>query len=145
MLITFGVLLIAFAFILRPLQKNPFFLIYMALMFGAAYFCEHIGYRFQPFSKQSFLMFIPWHIVLINFATFLAYKADKTAARQKAWRIPEKQLHLLEFLGGSPAAFVAQKLLHHKNKKTSFQIFFFFVLAFQIVIVYYVFRILNII
>ena len=140
MLLTFGAILIALMFVLRPLQKNAFFLIYFALMMGAAYFCEYRGFRFAPFSKQSLLMFVPWHFLFINLMTFAAYGADKRAAKQKTWRIPEAELHLLEFLGGSPAAFAAQKIFRHKTKKKSFQMFFLFVLALQIVIVYYVFK-----
>lgn len=145
MLITFAVVLIAVLFALRPLQKNAFFLIYFALMMGAAYVCEQIGYRTVPFSKQSFLFFVVWHFLLINAVTLMAYGADKRAAIRKTWRVPENQLHLLEFLGGSPGAFLAQKIFHHKTKKTSFRIFFFFVLAIQIVIVYYALRVLNVI
>lgn len=145
MLITFAALLIAVLFALKPLQKNAFFLIYFALMMGAAYVCEQAGYRTMPFSKQSFLFFVVWHFLLINAVTVLAYGADKRAAIKKTWRVAENQLHLLEFLGGSPGAFLAQKIFHHKTKKASFRIFFFFVLAIQIVIVYYALRILNVI
>jgi len=145
MLLTFGAILMALLFVLRPLQKNVFFLVYFALMMGAAYLSEYAGYRFTPFSKQSFLMFLPWHFLLINLITFAAYGADKNAAKKHAWRIPEAQLHLLELLGGSPAAFLAQKFFHHKTKKASFRIFFLFVLALQGIIIYYVFKILNII
>lgn len=144
MLPTFVAILAAMAFVLRPLQKNAFFLIYFALMMGAAYASEYAGYKFLPFSKQSFLMFLPWHFLLINLMTFVAYGADKRAAQNHTWRVPEVQLHLMEFLGGSPAAFLAQKFFHHKTKKTSFRIFFLFVLALQAVIVYYVLKVLNI-
>ena len=144
MLATFGAILIAMMFLIRPLQKNTFFLIYFALMMGAAFLTEYMGYKFLPFSKQSFLMFVPWHFVLINFVTFCAYGADKNAAQKNAWRIPEMHLHLLEFLGGSPAAYLAQRFFRHKTKKKSFQMFFLFVLALQALIVYYILRVLNI-
>lgn len=145
MLLTFSVLLMAMMFLIRPLQKNMFFLMYFALMMGAAYLSEYMGYRFAPFSKQSFLMFVPWHFLMINLMTFAAYGADKRAAKNHAWRMPEAQLHTLEFLGGSPAAFLAQKFFHHKTKKASFRIFFLFVLALQAVIVYYILKLLNVI
>ena len=145
MLLTFGAVLIALLFVLRPLQKNAFFLIYFALMMGAAYLSEYAGYKFVPFSKQSFLMFVLWHLVLINFVTFIAYGADKSAAKKHERRLPEAQLHTLEFLGGSPAAFLGQKFFHHKTKKKSFQMSFLFVLALQGVIIYYILKILNIV
>ena len=145
MLLTFGAILIAVMFLVRPLQRNPFFTIYFALMMMAAFLTEHAGYRFAPFSKQSFLIFLPWHFVLINLMTIVAYGVDKKAARKGQWRVPEMQLHLMELSGGSPGAFFAQKLFHHKTKKKSFQLLFWFVLAFQVVVVYYVLKILHII
>lgn len=145
MLLTFAALLIGIFFLIRPLQKNAFFMVYFALMMGTAYVLELKGFRFAPFSKQSFLMFVPLHLVFINLVTITAYGADKRAAKTKAWRVPEVQLHLLELLGGSPGAFVAQKMFHHKTKKKSFQVSFVFVLAIQVVIVYYVLKILNVI
>ena len=143
MLITFGAVLIAVMFLIRPLQRNAFFTIYFALMMGAAFLTEYVGYHFAPFSKQSFLMFLPWHFLLINFMTIVAYGVDKKAAQKGQWRVPEMQLHLMELFGGSPGAFLAQRLFRHKIKKKSFQISFLFVLALQIVIVYYVFKMLH--
>ena len=35
-----------------------------------------------------------------------------------------KTLHWLEFLGGWPGALIAQRVIRHKNKKTSFQVDF---------------------
>jgi len=145
MLLTFAVILIAVMFVVRPLQKNAFFMIYFALMMGAAYVLEMKGYHFRAFSKPSLLMFLPCHFVLINLMTIVAYGVDKNAARKGSWRVPEMQLHLLELLGGSPGAFLAQKLFHHKTKKKSFQLSFLFVLAFQVVVVYYVLKVLHVI
>ena len=143
MILTFAVVLIALMLVVRSLQKNAFFLIYFALMMASAYLLEQYGYRFKPFSKQSLLMFLPLHFVLINLVTVVAYFVDKNAAKKGAWRVSEMGLHLLELLGGSPAAFVSQKLFHHKTKKKSFQLFFLFVLALQLAIIYYVLKMLN--
>jgi len=145
MLLTFAVIIIGTLFALRPLQKNVFFLLYFALMMGCAYAFELKGFYFDPFSKQSLLMFLLLHSVLINLVTMMAYASDKKAAKKGDWRVPEIQLHLLELLGGSPGAFLSQKLFHHKTKKKSFQLSFLFVFAVQIVIVYYVLKMLRII
>jgi len=56
--------------------------------------------------------------------TFTAYALDKSAARNDRWRIAEDTLHLFAVVGGWPGALAAQKLLHHKSRKPSFQIFF---------------------
>lgn len=54
--------------------------------------------------------------------TFFAYWFDKSAARKAQWRTPENTLHLLGLIGGWPGALIAQKVLHHKTRKLSFQI-----------------------
>ncbi len=56
--------------------------------------------------------------------TFLFYWQDKIAARRDKQRTPEKTLQLLSLLSGWPGALIAQSLLRHKNRKTSFQVVF---------------------
>lgn len=56
--------------------------------------------------------------------TWIAYWMDKRAARRDAQRTPEATLHLLEFLGGWPGALIAQRGLHHKNRKRAYQLAF---------------------
>ena len=60
----------------------------------------------------------------VSLVTFFDYRADKRKAERKQWRTPEATLHLLELLGGWPGALVAQQVLRHKSRKTSFQIVF---------------------
>ncbi len=47
---------------------------------------------------------------------FCFYAADKSKAKKGAWRIPEKVLLGLGFLGGSIGALLGMKLLRHKTK-----------------------------
>jgi uncharacterized membrane protein YsdA (DUF1294 family)/cold shock CspA family protein len=60
--------------------------------------------------------------------TFLFYAYDKSMALKDKWRISEATLHLLELLGGWPAALITQYTIRHKNKKTSFQIIFWLII-----------------
>jgi uncharacterized membrane protein YsdA (DUF1294 family)/cold shock CspA family protein len=75
---------------------------------------------------------------LASLITYLVYAQDKRAAQNRQWRIPEMSLHMLGVVGGWPGAFIAQRRLHHKVKKPSFQIFFWitvvlhFMLLFQL-------------
>jgi uncharacterized membrane protein YsdA (DUF1294 family) len=55
---------------------------------------------------------------------FLVYAFDKSAARQGKWRTRESSLHLLGLAGGWPGALLAQRMLHHKSRKKSFQVTF---------------------
>lgn len=52
---------------------------------------------------------------------FLAYALDKSAARNRRRRIPERHLHLFSLLGGWPGAWAAQQLLRHKTSKRAFR------------------------
>ncbi len=65
----------------------------------------------------------------INLLTLLAYWEDKRRAKMAGWRIPESTLHLMELLGGWPAAFLAQGWLRHKSTKLSFQVVFWLIVA----------------
>ena len=59
--------------------------------------------------------------VLMSIITFMAYAADKHSAQRGHWRIPEGNLHLMEFLFGWPGALLAQRVLHHKTRKASYR------------------------
>jgi len=64
------------------------------------------------------------YMCFILLSTFLAYRNDKKKAEAGEWRTPESTLHLLEILGGWPAAFLAQRLLRHKISKAKYQVAF---------------------
>jgi uncharacterized membrane protein YsdA (DUF1294 family) len=96
------------------------------------------GYWISPFRRTSILAlalsgvlaapliwlkvppFLAW-LLPINVVTFGAYALDKRAARRHAFRTPEATLHLLAFVGGTPAALFAQQALRHKTQDRKFQ------------------------
>lgn len=61
---------------------------------------------------------------LASICTLIAYKLDKTAAKRRHRRTPEKTLHILALIGGWPGAIISQKLFRHKSKKLAFQVTF---------------------
>jgi uncharacterized membrane protein YsdA (DUF1294 family)/cold shock CspA family protein len=65
-----------------------------------------------------------WAYLIASVGAFLAYAADKSAARKNEWRISENTLHMLGLVGGWPGALVAQQVLRHKSKKESFRTVF---------------------
>ncbi len=79
------------------------------------------------------------YLAAINLVTFLAYASDKRQARNKGFRVPEKILLLLGLFGGTPAAWLAQKIFRHKINKRSFRIRFWIIVAVQIAAAVYYF------
>jgi uncharacterized membrane protein YsdA (DUF1294 family) len=52
--------------------------------------------------------------------TFALFGLDKSRAVQGGWRIPERTLLMIAFLGGWPGAKVAQRGFRHKTRKQPF-------------------------
>jgi uncharacterized membrane protein YsdA (DUF1294 family)/cold shock CspA family protein len=72
------------------------------------------------------------YVLGLGLVTYRAFACDKRRAQGGAWRTSELGLHLLELLGGWPAAFLAQRRLRHKCSKRSYQaVFWLIVLAYQ--------------
>lgn len=73
------------------------------------------------------------YFVVINLLTYRVYANDKRRAIDGEWRISEANLHLLELLGGWPAALLAQRRLRHKCSKGSYLfVFWLIVLGYQV-------------
>ena len=72
-------------------------------------------------------------MIAINTATLLLYLYDKKIAGSGRTRVPEAILHGAELLGGTPVAFVAQRLLPHKIHKRSYQLVYWLIVAIQII------------
>jgi uncharacterized membrane protein YsdA (DUF1294 family)/cold shock CspA family protein len=71
-------------------------------------------------------------VTAFSIATYGVYTYDKAQAQSQGLRVPEAVLHILEALGGSPGAFAAMRVLHHKNRKREFQIVFWLIVAAQV-------------
>jgi uncharacterized membrane protein YsdA (DUF1294 family) len=70
--------------------------------------------------------------LVASVACFAAYAIDKSAARSKARRTPERTLLLLGLAGGWPGAVLAQQWLRHKSVKTSFRAKFWATVALNV-------------
>ncbi len=77
------------------------------------------------------------YLAAINLITFLTYAYDKHTARKQIRRIPERTLHILALLGGSPAALLAQQRLRHKTVKRSFPLTYWAIVILQIAVLVY--------
>ena len=60
------------------------------------------------------------YLAILSFVTFFFYAVDKGKAKKGAWRIPEKTLLGLSFVGGAVGGYTAMYLVRHKTKKWYF-------------------------
>ncbi|WP_340121505.1 cold shock and DUF1294 domain-containing protein [Methylobacter svalbardensis] len=98
-------------------------------------FIAAIPFVFSALLIKSQHNFIPFFVYFVmSLITFIIYARDKTKAHKKEWRTQESTLHLLELLGGWPGALITQHVIRHKNKKTSFQVFFWIIVIIHIAI-----------
>ena len=63
----------------------------------------------------------PILVLVMSVVTFLTYGWDKYQAKNNGWRVSEKQLHTMAFLGGWPGAMLGQNYFRHKTQKTEFK------------------------
>lgn len=70
-------------------------------------------------------------LIVVNLLTLLAFWQDKRHAIAGERRIPEADLLLLAFLGGTPGAFAARRLFRHKTRKQPFSFYVMLIAAIQ--------------
>ena len=75
------------------------------------------------------------YYIVLNFITIFAYAIDKRRAVRGRWRIPEKTLLGLAFIGGALGAWMGMHLFHHKTGKKKFVILVPLFLVLHLVIV----------
>ena len=69
------------------------------------------------------------YLLLISVVAFAFYWHDKKRAENDGRRTPESTLHFIEFLGGWPGAFLAQRSIRHKSSKVRYQVIFWVIVA----------------
>lgn len=78
------------------------------------------------------------YLILINILAFLLYYYDKQKACKNAWRISEKTLLFVAFLGGSIGAYLAMTIFRHKTLHPQFYIGVPLMLAIQVLFIIYI-------
>ncbi len=71
--------------------------------------------------NYEYLKYLLIYLAVINIVGFLSMGLDKFKAKHNMWRIPEKTLLLISFLGGSIGSLVGMKLFRHKTLHTQFK------------------------
>jgi uncharacterized membrane protein YsdA (DUF1294 family) len=70
--------------------------------------------------EQLWFYLITGYFAVINLLGFTLMGIDKQKARKNAWRIPERTLILVAFIGGGIGALIGMYHFRHKTKHTKF-------------------------
>ena len=62
------------------------------------------------------------YLAIISAVAFFAYVADKRKAQKSKWRISEKSLLIMSFIGGATGGYLAMHLVRHKIKHWYFHV-----------------------
>ena len=82
-------------------------------------------------------MILVIYLIAANILGIALMGIDKSRARRKAWRIPERTLFLCALLGGSAGAWAGMYLFRHKTKHWYFVIGMPFILVLQLAVAVY--------
>jgi uncharacterized membrane protein YsdA (DUF1294 family) len=61
-------------------------------------------------------------LVILSFLTFLVWGWDKNAAIKGRWRVPERTLLMMIFLGGAAGGALGMFTFRHKTRKPHFRL-----------------------
>lgn len=76
-----------------------------------------------------------YYIIFINLLSYYLMWKDKRSSKRSTWRIPEKKLFLLAFIGGSAGIYLGtQSPLYHKSSKWAFRTGIPFIILFQLIV-----------
>ena len=79
-------------------------------------------------------------LLIWNVMVFLIYGIDKSKARRRVWRIPEKILLTIALVCGGFGACLAGIAFHHKTRKWYFKTVWFLGMVTTLVALYFIWR-----
>lgn len=88
----------------------------------------------EIFTLQNILIYL----LTVNILGFLVMFIDKRKAERRKWRIPEKTLFVIAFIGGSIGTIAGMYTFRHKTQKLKFTLGFPAILIIQIIIAIYI-------
>ena len=84
--------------------------------------------------KDTMYELLIFYLAAINIAGFLAMGIDKKKAARHEWRIPERVLFGIAFLGGSIGSLAGMHAVRHKTRHLTFTIGLPLILVLQVMI-----------
>lgn len=80
------------------------------------------------------------YYIVVSVLAFFLYGIDKSKAKKGKWRIPEKTLFGIAFLGGGVGALLGMEIFRHKTKHMSFCILVPLAIALHVGLIIYLVR-----
>ncbi|MFB7141730.1 MULTISPECIES: DUF1294 domain-containing protein [unclassified Bacillus (in: firmicutes)] len=78
-----------------------------------------------------------FYLVIVSIVSFAIMGIDKSRAKRKAWRIPERILFLFAIIGGSIGSILGMYYFRHKTKHPKFVFGYWIILFIQFVIYFF--------
>ncbi|PGL68918.1 DUF1294 domain-containing protein [Bacillus sp. AFS055030] len=78
-----------------------------------------------------------FYLVIVNIVSFAIMGIDKSRAKRKAWRIPERILFLFAIIGGTIGSILGMYYFKHKTKHPKFVFGYWIILFIQFVIYFF--------
>ena len=66
------------------------------------------------------MIYLIYYLLFVNLISSIFFYSDKRKAIKKRQRIPEKTLHILEFIGGVFSVILLMYIIRHKNQKLKY-------------------------
>ena len=89
--------------------------------------------------KDSLYTLVTVYILIMSIIGFVTMGVDKRKAIKRGWRIPERTLILIAFIGGALGSFLGMYIFRHKTKHIKFIILIPLALLFNILLWFYMF------
>jgi uncharacterized membrane protein YsdA (DUF1294 family) len=80
------------------------------------------------------MKFVFLYLIAVNYIAFSLYHLDKERAIKGKRRISEKNLLTIAAFGGTFGAWIGMNKYKHKTKKLSFKLWFYVIVALQILL-----------
>ena len=88
--------------------------------------------------------FILIYLAIINLISIIVTISDKSRSKKNKWRVKEKTLFTLAFLGGSISMYITMRIIRHKTKHLSFMLGIPAIIVLQFILVCFIWRIIYV-
>ncbi|PWU68197.1 MULTISPECIES: DUF1294 domain-containing protein [Gracilibacillus] len=82
-------------------------------------------------------MILVAYYIVMNLIGFWTMQIDKNRAKKNKWRVPERRIWFIAFIGGGIGATVGMNVFRHKTKHLAFKLFLPLLGILQVLLIVY--------